>query len=55
MDSNYEDAEINGEDGQGLVLEMEAESCYSDGRQERAAKSSPLPQNNGTKYVSECK
>lgn len=55
METNYEDAEINGEDGQGLVLGMEAESCYSDGRQERAEKSRPLPQNNGTKPVSECK
>lgn len=57
MDSSSEDAEINGEDEQGLLFEMEAvsmndaESCYSDGRQERAAKSKPLPQNDGTKLI----
>lgn len=55
VDPNCGDAEINGEDGQGLLSEMEAESCYSDGRQKRAAKSRPLPQNNSTKHVSECK
>lgn len=44
MNSNYEGAEINKEDGQGLVLKLEAvsindaESCYSDDRQERAEK-----------------
>lgn len=27
VDSNYEDAVINAEDGQGLVLEVEAERC----------------------------
>lgn len=51
VDSSYDDAEINGEGGPGLVLELEAESCSSDGGQERAAESSALPHNNGTELL----
>lgn len=57
VDSSSDDAEMNGEDGQGLLFEMEAvstndaESCHSDGRQERAAESRPVPQHDGTKHV----